>query len=82
MNDNAELLIGQFEKNKTEEVRARLSSYQGHPFVDFRIFVTQDATGQRIPTKKGLAVRPDKLEALRDLVEAAIAVRDGKPGAR
>ncbi|MBI1182126.1 MAG: hypothetical protein GC201_16400 [Alphaproteobacteria bacterium] len=75
---DTETLIAIIEKNSAEEIRARMCSYRGRPFVDFRIFVDSDAADERIPTKKGIAVRPDLLEAFRDLIDQAIAARDAE----
>ena len=50
-------------KNSRESIRFRLGEYQGHKFVDMRIFVTEPGENgapakEPVPTKKGLAVSP------------------------
>ncbi len=61
-------LIATIERSKASDVRVRLVEFGGRPFVDLRTFVDGDAD-ERIPTKKGYAVPPDKvggmIEALR-----------------
>ncbi|MEN3974775.1 transcriptional coactivator p15/PC4 family protein [Emcibacter sp. SYSU 3D8] len=74
---NDEILIGHFEKNRVEDVRARFCTYHGRRYLDIRAFATSNATGERVPTRKGIALDPDKLEELRDLVDLAIEARDG-----
>ena len=65
--------IGRIAKGKTADVRIRFSEYKGRQYVDFRQFVVSDATGDRVPTKKGLTLPPAKLPELRDLVDKAVA---------
>ena len=50
-------------KNSRETIRFRLGEYQGHKFVDMRIFAIEPAENggkpkDPAPTKKGLAVSP------------------------
>lgn len=61
-------------KNATEEYRVRLVEFHKRPFVDLRVFATSDATGERVPTKKGVAIRPDKLGAIIAALQQAEAV--------
>ena len=65
-------LIGSIEKNQTEEIRVRLVAFYDQPFIDIRVFATMDATGKG-PTRKGVAVQPDKSTELRHLLELAEA---------
>lgn len=69
--------IRSFEKNKTEEVRVELTEYQGHDLVSARVYATRDATGERVPTKKGLTLSiqklPDLISALQEAEREARA---------
>jgi len=60
MNDKP---VCELQKNSREAIRFRLGEYQGHKFVDMRIFVTEPGENggkpkDPAPTKKGLAVSP------------------------
>ena len=44
-------------KNSRETIRFRLGEYQGHKFVDMRVFAIEEGKAPA-PTKKGLAVSP------------------------
>ena len=59
-----EKIVAVVEKNKTEEVRIRLVEYRDKPYLDIRVFVTSDATGTRLPTKKGVTLAVWKTPAL------------------
>jgi hypothetical protein len=55
--------VCEIQKNSREAIRFRLGEYQGHKFVDMRIFVTEPGENggtpkDPAPTKKGLAVSP------------------------
>ena len=67
-----EQLIGSIEKNATEAICVRLVEFHDRPFIDIRVFATTDATG-KVPTRKGVAVRPDLIPELRALLEEAEA---------
>ena len=69
-----ETTIATVEKNKAEEYRVRLVEFHGKPFVDVRVYATSDATGERVPTKKGVAIHPDKLGAIIEALQQAEAV--------
>ncbi len=68
-----EQLIGSIEKNQIEEIRVRLVEFHDRPFIDIRVFATMDATGKG-PTRKGVAVRPDLIPELREILEHAETV--------
>ena len=59
------------EKNRVEEIRVRLVEFHGRPFADIRVFTTADATGERVPTRKGIALRPEKLPELIEALRGA-----------
>lgn len=76
--------ICELPKNSRETICFRLGEYQGHKFVDMRIFVTEPGENggkpkDPAPTKKGLAVSPalwPQFRAALDQVEAAL-VKEG-----
>jgi len=57
-------------KNAAEEVRVALSEFRGASLIDLRIFADL-GDGDRHPTKKGLALRIDRLPQLIDALERA-----------
>lgn len=69
-------LIAKFEKNAAEEVQVALTEYKGHNLCSLRVYCDARNSTERIPTKKGIAVRVDLLP---DLVEA---VRQAEAEAR
>lgn len=69
-----ERTIATIGKNASEEYRVRLVEFHGRPFVDIRVFATKDATGERVPTKKGVAIQPDKLSEIIEALQQAQAV--------
>ena len=69
-----ERLIATIPKNSTETFRVRLVEFHDRPFVDLRVFATSDATGEQVPTKKGVAIHPGKLGAVIEALQQAEAV--------
>ncbi len=63
-------LIGVVEKNRVQEMRVRLVELRGETFVDLRVFAAA-GDGERRPTKRGMAFKPDLLpEMIGFLIEA------------
>ena len=71
------IIIATLRRNARERLRLALDTYQGHDLVDLRI-VTQlnEATGDWIPTRKGVCINVASLPAL------AQAFRDAEIKAR
>ena len=65
------MLIGEFQKNAVERVRVSLEEFRGFQFVDVRAYF-EDKDGAWRPTRKGIAVPPDKVEELVALLRKAI----------
>jgi hypothetical protein len=63
----ATTIIGIVEKNSREHVVVSLSKFRGHRLVDVRVHGSYDDCAERRPTKKGIAI---KVERLRDLIDA------------
>lgn len=63
-------LIAVVPKNQREEIRVQLAEYRGSTFLDVRIFAD---TGQpdHIPTPKGIALAPDRIDALIEALRGA-----------
>jgi hypothetical protein len=72
-----------FVRSETEELRVELSTFEGHPFVNVRLwFKTKDE--KWLPTKKGCSLRlrelPELCRALGDAdVQLAGGHRQAKP---
>ena len=74
MND---LTISVIESTKSADIRVRFMEWHGHNYCDIRKFITTDATGEREPTRKGIAIPINLLgeviEALQEAQRAAEA---------
>lgn len=57
-------------RNRREAVQVSLRSYEGHPFLDARVY-TADASGRMVPTQRGLAI------GIKTLPLLAKAIGDG-----
>lgn len=64
--------VGEIQKNALEKIIVSTGTYKGYDFVDVRVYY-QDKDGEWKPTRKGVAVPPDKLEELIDLLMKAHA---------
>ena len=63
--------VYRFWKNSRESVRASLTTFQGHPLADIRIYV-EGSEGEEIPTKKGISVKVEQLPQLLEAVQALV----------
>ncbi len=61
--------IGRIEKNAREEIRASFSEFKGHQLIDLRVYAVDGDDAS--PTKKGIAVKVDKLPELARLIADA-----------
>ena len=66
-------LVGIIEKGRTVDVRVRLTTFRDQGYVDIRVFIVEDASGERTPTRKGVAIPVQKIPELRRLIERAEA---------
>lgn len=64
--------FGAFLMNETNAVFVRTVSVNGKPRVDIRNFFTEDGEAW-IPSKKGLCLTPEVMEATRGAIDAALA---------
>ena len=59
--------IGVIEKNRLDELRISLDEYRGHRFVSVRTYTEREDSPEKVPTKRGVTVKPDQV---RELIEA------------
>ena len=55
-------------KNSFQQIRLHADEYNGHPFIDVRIY-TKGEEGKYYPTRQGLAVPRDRIKDFANLVE-------------
>ncbi len=67
-----DIAIGIVEKNKTSELRGRFAEYHGPQYFNLRTYVTAGASGDRVPTRKGVTLPLDMLPRLLELIENAV----------
>jgi hypothetical protein len=60
-------------KNSREEVRARLTTFNGRRVADVRVFAANDDGDGDHPTKKGICIRVEDLPCLLEAVKALMA---------
>ncbi len=65
------MLIGEIEKNSLQKIRVTSETYKGHDFVDIRVYYRDEAEDDYKPSKKGIAISPDKIEELIALLKKA-----------
>lgn len=65
---DTETTVHTFAKSKSQEVRARLTTYQGRTYADLRVFA--ESEGEYVPTKKGISFRVEDIPKLVDAVAA------------
>jgi hypothetical protein len=58
-------------KNSTEEIRIAWSEYKGHRYMDIRVYAEIEGKADKVPTKKGIALRPDLIPELIKALEGA-----------
>lgn len=55
--------MADIERNENEILRVEKKEFKGHEYIDLRIYFMGD-DGDYKPTKKGVTVKPDKLDEL------------------
>jgi hypothetical protein len=65
-----DIVVAQFEKNKKEEVRISVGTFQGRRIINLRVYYKDD-DGTWKPGKQGLAL---SVERYKDLVGAVLQV--------
>ena len=72
------IVVAVVSKNTREEIRVTLSKFKGIDLIDARVFASQkgDCEGDRVATKKGIAVKVAKLpELIAALQKAEVEAR-------
>ncbi len=67
-NGDERRVVHQFAKNTHEAVEVALTTYRGKPYLDLRVMF-ENASGERLPTRKGLTLSTDLIGEL----EASVA---------
>jgi len=62
--------VAAFYKNSREQIRVVLKEYHGHEIIDIRVWWTKDGIAW-FPSKKGLAIRTEKLPVLLGVLHRA-----------
>jgi hypothetical protein len=62
--------VGDIERNETEVVRVSTEEFKGRKYLDIRVYFEND-DGEWKPTKKGVTIPPDKVDAFLELVKKA-----------
>ena len=63
-------LIHEFQKNANEKVRVEFCRFNNHDLLNLRVFF-QSEDNKWLPTRKGLTIRPDLLDDLKEAVDKA-----------
>jgi hypothetical protein len=52
-------------------IRVRWSEYKGHRYLDIRVFTEIEGKVDKVPTKKGVTLRPDLIPELMKALKSA-----------
>ena len=58
-------------KNSMDEIRVRWSEYKGHRYLDIRVYTEIEGKADKVPTEKGVTLRPDLIPELMKALESA-----------
>ena len=64
------MVIGEIERGETEVLRVSTEEYKGRKYIDVRIYFENDE-GEWKPTKKGITIQPERLDAFMELIKKA-----------
>ena len=64
-------IIGEFNKNSWEVVRVQFTDFKEQKLLDVRVWVLKDS-GDYIPTKKGLSLKLEQVEDLKQVIDRAV----------
>jgi hypothetical protein len=71
--------IARIGKNALEEIRVKLTEYNGYDLVDMRVWAKHPIYEKETPTRKGLTVNPELIpEIVEALEKAKRAFREGQ----
>lgn len=60
--------VAVFEKNKYQDVKIRISEYQGNDVIDIRIWTQPPQGGEKVPTGKGININVKLFSKLKESV--------------
>jgi Transcriptional Coactivator p15 (PC4) len=63
-------IIGTTRKNAQEDIALSLRTYKGYRFIDVRVRARR-SDGELVPTTKGVAIKPDALPKIIELLRQA-----------
>ena len=52
-------LLGTVDKNSREQIQVQAAEYEGHPYIDVRIYWRTQDDDRWKPSKKGVTLRPE-----------------------
>jgi len=61
----AEEIIHRFAKNSNDDVVFRVYEFKGKTYFDIRIYTTLPGEIDKVPTKKGISLRLEKIEDMK-----------------
>jgi len=61
-------IIQDIDKGAGEIIRVEVSEYKGQKYLNLRVWYTDKASGEYKPTQKGVAIRPDMYEAVKEAI--------------
>ncbi|MFC1549148.1 transcriptional coactivator p15/PC4 family protein [Candidatus Omnitrophota bacterium] len=61
--------VAVFEKNKYQDVKIRISEYQGNDVIDIRIWTQPPQGDDKVPTGKGININVRLFSKLKEAVE-------------
>jgi len=67
---NENKLIAEFNKNASEIIRVQLTEYDSKQLLDIRVWV-QNEKGDFIPTRKGISLKLDLIDSLKEAIDKA-----------
>jgi hypothetical protein len=70
---DTERTVAVISKSTIADLRVRLTRFKGHDLVDVRLFQEPDDSDERMPTKRGITLRVDRLHELVDALRQAEA---------
>ncbi len=61
--------VAVFEKNKYQDVRVRISEYQGNDVIDIRIWTQPPQGDEKVPTGKGININVKLFLKLKEAID-------------
>jgi len=61
--------IASFEKNKYQDIRVRVSEYQGNDVIDIRVWTQPPQGTEKVPTGKGINVNVRLYSKLKEAID-------------